>query len=173
MTKTFALNTSSLLVRAFAGKPTVELAALEFTFDSEGALLDSLMFAPMKELAAIFNNVAKRCAKDAPTGGAALVKRFKDRTTGVRRIWEEAQLLPVEAAEGPIAKKDSKKATVLAMLSAKAGATAAEIMQATGWQKHTVRGFIAGTVKTNMGLKVEATREGDATRYRIVPPEAA
>ena len=43
------------------------------------------------------------------------------------------------------------------MMRRKDGATLAEIMQATGWQAHTVRGFMAGTLK-KMGLTVESFR---------------
>ena len=59
------------------------------------------------------------------------------------------------------------------------GATVEQIAAATGWQKHTIRGAIAGALKKKLGLKVEATRirevgpnksgaKASSTVYRIV-----
>jgi hypothetical protein len=70
---------------------------------------------------------------------------------------------PVTAREG------SKKAEVLGQLRWKGGATLTEIMEATGWQAHTVRGFISGTVGKKMGLTVESTKREDGERvYKTV-----
>jgi hypothetical protein len=62
----------------------------------------------------------------------------------------------------------SKKAIVLDMLKRKAGATMAEIAKETGWQNHTIRGFISGTLTKKMGLAIESTKSesGDRT-YRL------
>jgi hypothetical protein len=50
----------------------------------------------------------------------------------------------------------SKGAQVLAML--KKGATLAKIMDETGWQKHSVHGFLAGTIRKKMGLELKRTK---------------
>src|SRR5437016_103223 len=47
------------------------------------------------------------------------------------------------AAGKPAAERSNKKADVIAMMKRAKGATLAEIMEATGWQKHTVRGFVS------------------------------
>ena len=62
---------------------------------------------------------------------------------------------------------DSKQAGVIAMLRAPAGATIAAMAGATGWQPHSVRGFLAGVVRKKLGLNL-ISEAGDAGRvYRI------
>jgi hypothetical protein len=61
----------------------------------------------------------------------------------------------------------SKAAQVVAMLQRKHGATLIEIMEKMGWQKHTVRGFVAGAMK-KAGYAVESFKpEGGERSYRI------
>lgn len=71
-------------------------------------------------------------------------------------------------APDPVApRKGSKTAQVVAMLQRKNGATLAEIVQKMGWQKHTVRGFMAGAMK-KAGYQVESFKpEGGARTYRL------
>ncbi|MGH9647231.1 MAG: DUF3489 domain-containing protein [Bryobacteraceae bacterium] len=46
----------------------------------------------------------------------------------------------------------------------------AELMQATGWQPHSVRGFLSGTLRKKMSLKVGSVQREDGERvYSITP----
>jgi hypothetical protein len=74
-----------------------------------------------------------------------------------------------KAAKGQDAgpREGSKTAQVVAMLQRKGGATLAEIMAKMGWQRHTVRGFMAGAMK-KAGFAVESFKpEGGERTYRI------
>jgi hypothetical protein len=62
----------------------------------------------------------------------------------------------------------TKNARIIAMLGDRAGTTIAAMMTATGWQEHSVRGFLAGVVRKKLGLNlVSKTSEGGRT-YHIV-----
>jgi hypothetical protein len=76
------------------------------------------------------------------------------------------------AAATPSAQKrtrdDTKQAQLIAMLRRKEGATIAQIVAATGWQPHTVRGAFAGALKKKLGLVVTSVKvEGGERVYRL------
>ena len=57
---------------------------------------------------------------------------------------------------------------MLTLLSRPDGASIDELMQATDWQQHSVRGFLAGTVKNKLGLTLNSSKAtGEVRRYRI------
>jgi hypothetical protein len=62
----------------------------------------------------------------------------------------------------------SKHDCVLGLLRAKGGATIAAISKITGWQPHSVRGFLAGTVKKKLGLTLASEKTTSGRVYRIV-----
>ena len=66
------------------------------------------------------------------------------------------------------ARDGSKAATVLELLKKPDGATLAELMKATGWQAHSVRGFLSGTVGKKLGLTVTSAKSEDGVRSYTV-----
>lgn len=68
--------------------------------------------------------------------------------------------------------KKTKQANLVELLERESGATISEIMAATNWQAHSVRGAISGTVKKKLGLSVTSEMEPDRGRvYRIQKAE--
>jgi hypothetical protein len=65
-------------------------------------------------------------------------------------------------------REGSKTATVVGLLERTGGATLAEIMTSTGWQAHSVRGFISGTMGKKMGRKVDSTKREDGERVYTI-----
>ncbi len=74
-----------------------------------------------------------------------------------------------EKSTAPAVRPSTKTHIRITLLQRPDGATAEELMAAAGWQKHSVQGFIAGTVKKKMGFAVLSEKqEGGPRRYRIL-----
>jgi hypothetical protein len=104
-----------------------------------------------------------RTAKRAPAKGKTTRKAAPARNAPKATKGTKKAKAPGTARDG------SKTAHVVAMLQRKDGATLEEIMEKMGWQKHTVRGFMAGAMK-KAGHTVESfkSEKGERT-YRIDP----
>ena len=65
-------------------------------------------------------------------------------------------------------RRGTKTAKILALLRRPAGASLSELKKATGWQAHSVRGFLSGAVKKKMGLRIDsAPRDHGERAYRV------
>jgi hypothetical protein len=87
------------------------------------------------------------------------------KTTARKAAPKAPKAATVAKSDGP--REGSKMAQVISMLQRENGATISEIMASMGWQKHTVRGFVAGAMK-KAGYTVESFKpEGGERSYRI------
>jgi hypothetical protein len=98
------------------------------------------------------------------TLGAKQAKKLKSAS---KRLAKSAQGRK-SAAKPAVTREGSKKADVLGLLQRKGGATLTEIMKATKWQAHSVRGFISGVLGKKMGLNVVSVRRDDGERVYAI-----
>ncbi len=178
----FAIDTDNNIT-AFSVAEQIPEGQEHFASEKEFAKLAANW--PAERLVEIWNSFAGA----APFDDLKPVKKFTDRKTAVARIWKAVQRLDAapapqaatvapkaksprkaaKAEEGvPPAREGSKKAIVLELLRRPEGATLQEIMSATGWMAHSVRGFISGSLGKKMGLSVESLKTPEGARaYRI------
>ena len=72
-----------------------------------------------------------------------------------------------QVSEGRSADPGSKQARLIAMLRSPAGVTIAAMMDAPGWQQHSVRGFLAGVVRKRLKLKLSSKKVDGNRVYQI------
>ena len=166
------------------------------TFASRKELLHLADSWPAERLAAIWNSLPGvqevKGFKNAKLAASKIWERIQglDEPAKPKKVSSPARVSPRGAKSGPAkgkagktakaapkAKKAAKEedgpreggkaAQVVALLRRKDGATLGEIMQKMGWQRHTVRGFMAGAMK-KAGYAVESFKpDGGERSYRI------
>jgi len=185
---TFTLDSDNNIT-ALAGLPSGADPSQSFSNAKELARLTAQW--PGSRLVDTWNSFAGV----APFDDLKPVKKFTSRKAAVARIWDAVQRLAPDgapqaqrvAAERPRSKKaaakakrraparkdatksrTNKKAEVISLMRRAKGATLAEITEQTGWQKHTVRGFVS-LLGSKGGLKIESSKNAAGERiYRIV-----
>ena len=127
----------------------------------------SRIWERIQSLAEAAKPKAERKAKGgapAAKGAPAKAKPTK-KATPAKKAPKGKKAAKAQETAGP--REGSKTAQVVAMLQRKNGATLSEIIDKMGWQKHTVRGFMAGAMK-KAGYNVESFKpEGGERTYRI------
>ena len=115
--------------------------------------------------------------------GQKTVKRFTSRKAAVIRIWKAIQSLAAERPQpsgvapkktrttkcGPMRKRTtartgSKTNQVIELLKRSEGVSLQDLMAATDWQAHSIRGFISGSLRKKMGLAIQSTTGADGIR---------
>lgn len=107
------------------------------------------------------------------SGAAGSNRRGKPRARNSLNAACPQALDRMEAGTTPLPEKLHKSEYVLFLLKRADGVTLAAMMEATGWQAHSVRGFLSGTVRKKLGLELlsEITSEGKRC-YRIKSVES-
>jgi hypothetical protein len=124
--------------------------------------------APAEELKASSEKPkATKKAKSGAQGAKAAPAKGKSSTKSTPA--KKAPKTPRAKAPKPAkresgAREGTKTETVLELLRRKNGASLKEIMKATGWLPHSIRGFLSGTVGKKMGLEVISTKSADGER---------
>jgi hypothetical protein len=172
---TFTIDSENNITGYASGEAIPDSSTERFTTESQLAELAAQW--PAARLVELWNSIP----------GFKPIKKFTDRKTGVARIWKATQSLvsgtpapdvaprPAMSRKRAIrkpkehtARDGSKKADIIRLLERAKGATLAELMSATGWQAHSVRGFISGTLGKRLKMKVDSfrTEKGDRA-YRV------
>jgi Protein of unknown function (DUF3489) len=116
---------------------------------------------PLKQFVEIWNSLP----------GVTPVRKFTSRQIAVERIWRalehpEVQRQNKTSNQKPSFREGSKAAQVYGLLCRPEGATLRDIQQATGWQPHSVRGFLSASIR-KQGRTVRSFQRAGERVYRV------
>jgi hypothetical protein len=168
--------TANNQVRAFSSEQRVSAGSAIFRSAEE--LAEVAKQWPAARMVEVWNKLP----------GGKPVRKFTDRKTGVRRLWEAVQGVAAKdgkqrgkvgskrptaapaarrSSQGRTDRKGTKTEKILALLRQPSGATLAALMRTTQWQAHSVRGFLSGQLGKRMGLRVKSFRRDGERVYRL------
>jgi len=145
--KTFVIDPANS-VKAYASSEQARQCRDGTRFATEKNFKSVSRDWPMLRLVAIWNKLP----------GVKPVRKFTDRSKALRRIWKAMQVL----APGTTTKTE----LIIGLLKQPSGASLNEIMAATGWQAHSLRGFIC-TQPKRLGCRIESFKRQGERVYRI------
>jgi hypothetical protein len=116
------------------------------------------------------NSAAEATNKTAATMSPEPAKKRSKARTGAKKGPRARKATKKRTAKrgATTARKGSKTDQVLALLQQPSGASLQAIMKATGWQAHSVRGFVSGHLGKKLGLRVKSVKR-DGERVYSVP----
>ena len=110
---------------------------------------------------------------DSKTKTGNSVRRTTARKAGqLKSVTTAARQQPRPASQ-LTAGRESKKTHIIAMLRAPGGVTIEAMARATNWQRHSVRGFLAGVVRKKLGLTLVSADADNGRLYRITDRTAS
>jgi hypothetical protein len=111
---------------------------------------------------------------NSETKGCKSVRRTSARETAqLKSVTEPTAHQRPRSTSQPTAHRESKKAHIIGMLRAPGGATIEAMARAAKWQPHSVRGFLAGVVRKELGLTLVSADGENARVYRITDRTAS
>jgi hypothetical protein len=176
--KTFTIDVDDNITAFGDGELSEEIPAGAERFCSERELASLAAEWPASRLVAVWDSLP----------GVQPVKRFTNRKTAIARIWNAIQSLEPTVAqharttgsklrgsssqasrqEKPdTGRKNTRAAQVIELLQQPGGASLKEIMTATRWQAHSVRGFISGHLRKKLGLQVKSFKRNGERVYAL------
>jgi hypothetical protein len=111
---------------------------------------------PMRRILEIWNQLP----------GERKVTRFESRSIAVERLWralENSHLKKAKRRRG-----ETASSRIMALLQASDTVTLKELMQVTGWQAHSIRGFLSRKLSKEMGLEISSFRRDGERVYGLV-----
>ena len=171
--KVFVLSVDNA-ISVFAGEAEAKGATVEgeVTFDSVAELKRVTAEWPSTRLVAAWNSIP----------GVVPVRKFTDRPSGLKRIWQAIQSLEptsLRSPDSPAAERNTlkaragtKKAALLALLARTGGASVREIMAALGWQSHSVRGCLSNLARGGAGIHSFRRPDGERAYSTLPSPDS-
>ena len=121
---------------------------------------------PVKSRSAALSKETKNAIRNGTAQAPApkTIKHKREKRAAITQVRPSAQ---------QTSRSESKQARVIAMLRAPSGATIEALTRETGWQPHSVRGFLAGVIRKKLGLHLVSTAADKGRLYRIADHMAA